>query len=106
MYTMTYNGGESLGGLVRMGDMYVSAARIAREKLGGLLRGVVLSGSPEHEDEPDASGEYGTMRLGYYRERADGGVEFMLEGVSAEEMERLQSRADLEYVALMGGIEL
>ncbi len=108
MYAITFSNGYSLTGLKVNGSAFETSGAVDRERvLGGLRRvSIVQTG----EDEGDAlgvivSGEYENMSLGYYGEH-DGVTQLVLNSADPMEQEKLQNRADIDYIAMMTGVTL
>lgn len=103
MYTVKFSDGREVSGLGRNGTMLTSSE--ALEVPAGRGRVVVSYSGSEAEPEPKLSGEYAP---GVVSKVIHVGGEWMfnVSAVSAEEAARLRDRADLEYVAMMSGVEL
>ena len=111
MYKMKLSTGRELSAVEQNGVMLSTAEEISREELVAGLGHVVITGKPDDVSDGELAGsmdmswEYFGMELKYYR---DGGTlrEFVIVPMSDEEMSRMRDRADLEYVAMMSGIQL
>ncbi len=105
MYKITFSDGTVLGNLERNANNFISEQELSREYFAGKLEHVRIEYSGEGAEADDLSGEYGRMKLEYLKEQ-EGGTWFVLRELGREELAREQLRADVEYVAMMTGVEL
>lgn len=105
--TLTLNNGAVIRELDVNGDCLTSKAPITAEMFSGGLSKVLIT------CEGDDVLDYGRYHVGEHRGMSFGGVfkadelwYFWLEEPSAEELAMLQTQADIEYVAMMTGVEL
>ena len=107
MYTITLSNGRKLTGLRVNGSAFETTDEITREELlGGLKRVVIRSDGGTAEVEGYVpEGEYEYMTLGYYG-RHGGVLQFVLNEADEVEREGLKLRGDIDYVAMMTGVEL
>ena len=106
MYSVTLSNGVKLTGLHVNGSAFETQEDVSREDLAGGLRRVVVKRESEDEGEgymPE--GEYENMKLGYYG-RHGGVLQFVLCEADAREQELLRLRGDIDYVAMISGVEL
>ena len=104
MYKITFSDGTVLAGLESNANNFISKETLTREYFSGKLSRVVVEYEGE-ESGGELSGEYGQMKLEYLAEQ-EGGTWFVLRELGQEELAREQLRADVDYVALMTGVEL
>lgn len=109
--TITVSDGTQLSGLGLNGNNFISPVEVTEETFRGKLGKVVISGNPETV-EPGLIGEHEHMELvqiAHYTQATHGvadGWYFVLREIPADELERLQARGDIDYIAMMTGIEL
>ena len=103
-YTVTLSNGKVFTGLSINGSCYVSKQEVKASDFAGGLRLVRVSAVGE-EAEGFAPREIVGAELGSVFKLEDGWY-FWLNERSAEEREREQLRADVDYVALMTGVEI
>ena len=112
MYKLKLSNGRELSEVKQNGVMLSTTEAITREELERGLGHVVITGEPDVEvaegeaaRERDYSGEYAGMKLQYF---SDSGAkrEFVIAPMSSEELSSERMRADLEYLAMMSGIQL
>ncbi len=105
-YTITLSNGKVFSGLRASGSCFVSKNKVTADDFSGGLKSVTVLPVPETSDED--AGVTQTLKackLGKVFV-VDGEYYFWLEVPAQEELERLQDRADLDYIALMTGVEL
>ena len=98
IYTITLADGTELGGLSLNGDNFISKTPVAAEAFEGNCSPVRIS-----DGESEALHE--NMDLVQVT-RVGGDYWFVLRDLSADELAQLQIRADIEYLAMMAGVEL
>lgn len=104
MYTITLANGNVLRNISLNGSVFTTTNSISREDFAGGLKQVIISG-PTDEASAWQPGTYRNMRLSYFRDAPDH-KEFCLAFITETELEQIKQRADLEYVAMMAGVEL
>ena len=106
-YTVTLSNGKAFTDLAVSGSCFVSEQPVLEEDFTGGLRRVVLSGAAGDEEQPAPfeNGEHFGLRLACVFQ-TDGKYYFALNQLSEEQLAREQSRADIDYLALMTGVEL
>ena len=106
-YTLTLGNGKVLSGLDVSGTCFVSGEAVSEADFSGGLRHAVLAGEPEEfgETAPFENGELPTSRLGSVFMIGDK-YYFSIEQIDGAVLERERSRADIEYLAMMTGVEL
>ncbi|MBQ7594175.1 MAG: hypothetical protein IJU48_07465 [Synergistaceae bacterium] len=103
--------GTQLDGLELNGNNFISKKEVTAETFRGKLGHVTITGDAE-TDEAGLIGEHGQMELvqvAHYTQATHGikdGYYFVLRDISADELERLQNRGDIEYIAMMTGVTL
>ena len=106
-YTLSLSNGKTFSGLDVNGNCFTSKVKISAEDFSGGLAHVTLSGEPDTDcgHAPFENGELPACRLGgvFF---CDGLWYFWLMPYSEEELEHLQDRADIEYLAMMSEVEL
>ena len=111
IYSITLSDGTIIPNLELDGGMFRSRQPVSRETFSGKLGRVVITGA-EPEGVEGFVGERRNMELAYFGHvkhgmpGAEAGYYFMLGEIPAAQMERLQDRADIDYVAMMTGVEL
>ena len=105
-YKVTLSNGVELKDLALNVNCFVSKSPITAQTFAGGLDKVVISGTSDGI-EPCAYelGEHKAMELGGVFS-VDGEWYFYLTEPSAEELEKLKTQADIEYIAMMTGVEL
>ena len=110
-FTVTLADGTQLTGLELNGNNFVSKTEITPETFRGKLSKVTISGNTE-ADEAGLIGEHHNMELvqiAHYTRKIHGmpdGYYFVLRDIPAAELERLQARGDIDYLAMMTGVIL
>ena len=93
-HSITLSDGTELTNLDLNGNNFISKASITADLFDFNLSPVVIDGE-EHEQ----------MELVQIQEREDG-YYFILRDLSSAEIAEAKTRADIEYIAMMSGIEL
>ena len=104
MYTVMLDDGTTFTNLTVNGSYFVSQQEVTRgmfSKWRGSYR-VIVDGE---EDVYGLAGEHSGCELGDLRSGA-GGYYFALSKVDVVMLERERARADIEYIAMMTGIQL
>ncbi len=107
-FTVTLADGTQLGGLEINGNNFVSKTEITAETFAGKLGRVVIEGDAE-ADEAGLIGTHEHMELvqvAHYTQARHGmedGYYFVLRDIPAEEQEKRQLRADVDYALMLGG---
>ena len=106
-YTVELSSGKVFSGLELSGDCFVSSSEVRAEEFTGGLRLVKVKGEPEREEESGMGYEYELEcpKLGGVKAML-GGWYFWFEASSAEARAAAKAQADVEYVAMMTGVEL
>ena len=110
-FTVTLADGTQLSGLALNGNNFISNTEVTEETFRGKLGHVVIAGDAE-ADEAGLIGTHEHMELvqvAHYTQATHGctdGYYFVLRDIPAAELEKLQNRADIEYVAMMAGVTL
>ena len=103
--------GTQLDGLELNGNNFISKTKVTEETFRGKLGHVTITGDAE-ADEAGLIGEHGQMELvqvAHYTQATHGmkdGYYFVLRDIPAAELEKLQDRADIDYIAMMAGVTL
>ena len=111
IYSMTLSDGTILTPLTLNGNNFVSKLPVTRETFAGKLDRVVVVGEAT-EDWPGLVGTHTNLRLenlkyvGSNVPGLDEGYYFVLGTWSDEELREMKLQADLEYLAMMTGVEL
>lgn len=103
-WKVTLADGTSINGLELNGNNFVSQTEVTPEMFEGKLRHVTIEG-PDDADDEGLIGEHEHMELIQIAKYADGWY-FILREIPAERMEKLRTRGDIEYIAMMTGVEL
>ena len=110
-FTVTLADGTQLGGLELNGNNFSSKTKVTEETFRGKLAKVTITGDAE-ADEAGLIGEHEHMELvqvAHYTQATHGmadGYYFVLRDIPAAELEKLQDRADIDYLAMMAGVTL
>ena len=86
------------------GNNFISKEEVTADTFSGKLSKVVIEGDAD-VDEAGLIGEHTNMELVQVQQY---GSEywFILRDIPAAELERLQERADIDYIAMMTGVAL
>ena len=103
-FTVILSDGTQLTNLELNGNNFISNDTVTQETFSGRLSKVVITGDPE-EDECGLIGEHENMALVRVQER-DGKSWFILRDMSHDELEKLKDRSNIDYLAMMTGIDL
>ena len=93
------------------GNNFISKTKVTEETFRGKLGKVTITGDAE-ADEAGLIGEHEHMELvqvSHYTQATHGmadGYYFVLRDIPAAELEKLQDRADIDYLAMMAGVTL
>ena len=105
-FTVTLADGTSITGLELNGNNFVSKTEVTPEMFAGKLSHVTITG-PDGVDDAGLRGEHGLMELiRCQKDDSLGGYAFVLRDIPAEKLEKLKNRGDIEYIAMMTGVEL
>ena len=106
VWKVTLADGTTIDGLTLNGNNFVSKTELTSEMFAGKLSRVSIEG-PEGVDDAGLRGEHGAMTLARcQKDDLLGGYAFVLLDVSEADMEKLRNRGDIEYIAMMTGVEL
>lgn len=103
MYSITLSNGNSLDNLNVNGSMFISNSPVDPNTFTGGLREVTIS--CDGEDTNNLTGTFAHMQLAVCEPHGTGSW-FALYETPAEQLERLKDRADIEYLAMMSGVDL
>ena len=103
-FTVTLADGTQLGGLELNGNNFISKTEVTPATFAGKLSAVTITGDAE-ADEAGLIGEHKNMQLVQVK-KYDSEYWFILREIPAAELERLQNRGDIDYIAMMSGITL
>ena len=107
-FTVTLADGTQLDGLEMNGNNFVSKTEVTAATFAGKLSKVTISGDAE-ADEAGFIGEHHNMELvqvAHYTQKTHGmpdGWYFALREIPADEMEKRQLRADVDFALMLGG---
>ena len=103
-FTVTLADGTQLGGLELNGNNFITTQGITESTFAGKLSRVIISGDA-NADMFGLIGEHHNMELVQIQKH---GAEnwFILRDIPAGELERMQNRGDIDYIAMMTGVEL
>ena len=111
MFTVTLSDGTQIGNLELNGNNFVSKTEVTSQTFAGKLGKVIITGDAE-ADEAGLIGEHHNMELvqvAHYTQKVHGcedGYYFVLRDIPPSELERLQARGDIDYIAMMTGVAL
>ena len=107
-FTVTLADGTQLGGLELNGNNFVSKTEVTADTFKGKLGRVIIEGDAE-TDEVGLIGTHEHMELvqvAHYTQATHGLVDgwyFSLRDIPADEQEKRQLRADVDYALMLGG---
>lgn len=106
-YSVTLSNGKSFGSLGVSGDYFVSKEAVSAADLAEGMDRVIISGEPAEGESwpPIAAGVYTNLDVVHVF-RADGESYICIREHDTSEAEALRDRADIEYLAMMTGVEL
>ena len=110
-FTIKLADGTQLANLELNGNNFISRTEVTEEMFKGKLSKVTITGDAE-ADEGGLIGTHEHMELvqiAHYTQDVHGcadGWYFVLREIPAAELERLQNRGDIDYIAMMTGVEL
>lgn len=97
-YTITLGDGSKLEGLERNGNTFEAAQNITEETFDGKLGHIVVEDGETEEEFENVV----LVRLWKVEET----VYFVLREQTQDEVNQMQNRADIEYIAMMCDVEL
>ena len=107
IYTVTLSNGKVFSGLRMSGTCFVSKSEVKAEDFSGGLKKVHVHAAGNSSEE---AGLNETYELGYCELGGvfvvEGEYYFWLNEPDAAEVSRLKAEADIEYIAMMTGVEL
>ena len=98
-FTITLSDGTTLRDLELNGNNFISLDPVADDTFTDNLSPVIISNGERSE-------EHDQMVLVQNVRHADGRYWFILRDVTLAEIEAAKTRADIEYIAMMTGVEL
>ncbi len=107
-FTITLSDGTKLTELELNGNNFVSKTEVTEDTFRGKLGRVIITGDAE-TDEVGIIGEHYNMELvqiAHYTQAVHGvsdGWYFVLREIPAEELEKRQLRADVDFAIMLGG---
>lgn len=110
-FEITLADGTKLAGLELNGNNFMSKTEVTAETFNGKLGHVVIDGN-KALDETGLIGEHSNMELiqiAHYTKAKHGmedGWYFVLRDIPTAELEKVKIQGDIEYVAMMSGIDL
>lgn len=106
-YTVIFSNGKAFSGLEAAGDYFKSKSPVSSEDITAGLSRVVISASGGSEEfgAPTLPGTYTDLEL-FNMFEANGEWYFCLRQKDNTEAEALKDRADIDYIAMMTGVEL
>lgn len=103
MISITLSDGSKLEGLGVNGTYFTSDEAIDLDAIKSKLNGVTISGTDENN--MPVSGTYEHMRVGHSM-TWKGKFLFSLKEIAPEELEMIQLKANIEYLAMMTEVDL
>lgn len=97
-YTITLGDGSKLEGLERNGNTFETAQNITEETFDGKLGHIVVEDGETEEEFENVI----LVRLWKVEET----TYFVLRELTQDEVNQIQNRADIEYIAMMCNVEL
>ena len=98
IYKITLADGAEIIDLTRNGDNFISKTRITAEMFLDNCSPVIISDGTNHEVHENVE----LIQLS----EMNGEYWFALRDITADELEKMKMQSDIEYVAMMAGIEL
>lgn len=105
MYMITLANGNTINEVELNGSLFFTKQNISRDTFRAGLAHVSISGSTNNDNPDWTTGLYDNLRLSYFRDAGDV-REFCFSRISADELERLQQCGDIDYIAMMTGVQL
>ena len=105
MYTIKLANGNTISNVVLNGSMFTTKENISRDIFNGGLSSITIEGAVDDENSVWTPGTYEQLRLSYFRDAGEV-KEFCLAFITAEELEALRNRGDIDYIAMMTGVIL
>ena len=105
MYTITLANGNTINEVELNGSLFFTKQNISRDTFRAGLAHVSISGSTNNDNPEWEPGSYDNLRLSYFRDAGDV-REFCFYYIPADELETLQQRGDIDYIAMMIGVTL
>lgn len=106
MYKVTLSDGSVIDEIERNIDVLTVKGALSADSFVGKLGHVVITGDEPYEDERDIRGEHEHMVLTFVHDNGDGTTSFGLRDLTERELGMLRLSGDMEYLAMMTGIEL
>lgn len=104
-FRVELSSGKVLTGIEPNGTGYVSAGEVTPEDFAGGLSRVVVKGKYDYEGAQEMEMVYEYPELGGIKKLGDGWF-FWFKEASEEARAAMKAQADVEYVAMMMGVEL
>ena len=105
-FKVTLSDGSIIDDLTLNGNNFISQTEVTLDMFDGKLAHVVIEG-PDGADDAGLIGEHEHMELvRCQKDDALGGWAFVIRDIPAEKLEKLRDRGDIEYIAMMTGVEL
>lgn len=98
IYTILLSDGTEIGNLRLNGNNYISESIIVKERFNGNCSPVIINDG-EHEELHE------NMELVQIT-NVDNNYWFILRDISSEELANIKIQSDIEYIAMMTGVEL
>ena len=105
MWKITLDDGTILDNLKLDGNNFVSEAELDADFFAGKLGHVVIECDDENVEDFGLRGTHEHMRLAACKKYSDG-WNFILEEIPAAEIEKAKLEGNIEYIAMMTGVEL
>jgi hypothetical protein len=100
-FKITLADGTQLKDLKLSGNNYISKTKITEDDFKGKLSKIII------ENETDkTSEELKHMELVQILDYGDKGYYFVLRELSADELDKIKTKADIEYLAMMTDVDL
>lgn len=104
MYKVKLSDGTELKNLELNGNNFISKTEVTPEMFAGKLAHVTIEG-PEGADGAVLLGEHEHMELIQIAHYSDGWY-FVIRDIPADKLEKLKTRGDIEYLAMMMDVDL
>ncbi len=101
-WKITLADGTKLENLSLNGNNFVSETEVTEDTFKGKLSKVLFEGTVDGEDFKQECNYMELVQIAHYKD----GYYFVLRELSQEELEKMKTKADIEYLAMMTDVDL
>ena len=101
-WKITLSDGTQLKNLRLNGNNFVSETEITKEQFDGKLSKVVVEGIEEGQEVIQEYKHVQLVQIAHYED----GYYFVLRELSKDELDKIKTQADIEYLAMMTDVDL